>query len=72
MQSHCYLFIYQESLKCSYLLSSQMALLEEDLMFHSSIPVPLDIMVAVVYTIFGEYNTQIQTQFVIPVEMIKG
>lgn len=31
----------------------QMALLE-DIAFHSSIPVPLDITVAVVYSVFGE------------------
>ncbi|KAI3374903.1 hypothetical protein L3Q82_021438, partial [Scortum barcoo] len=31
----------------------QMALLDEDIAFHSNIPVPLDIMVAVVYSVFG-------------------
>ncbi|XP_076602163.1 opsin 7, group member a [Chaetodon auriga] len=30
-----------------------MALIDEDIAFHSNIPVPLDIMVAVVYSIFG-------------------
>lgn len=31
-----------------------MALLDEDIAFHSNIPVPLDITVAVVYSVFGE------------------
>lgn len=39
----------------------QMGLLNEDIAFHSSIPAPLDITVAVVYSVFGElhlvYNT---------------
>lgn len=36
------------------LISFQMALLDEDIAFHSNIPAPLDTMVAVVYSIFGE------------------
>lgn len=35
-------------------ISFQMALLDEDIAFHSNIPAPLDTMVAVVYSIFGE------------------
>lgn len=34
----------------------QMGLLNEDIAFHSSIPAPLDITVAVVYSVFGELN----------------
>lgn len=33
-----------------------MGLLNEDIAFHSSIPAPLDITVAVVYSVFGELN----------------
>lgn len=32
----------------------QMGLLDEDIAFQSNIPVPLDITVAVVYSVFGE------------------
>lgn len=35
-----------------------MALADEDVAFHSNIPAPLDIMVAVVYSIFGEEKSQ--------------
>lgn len=34
----------------------QMGLVPEDVAFHSNIPVPLDITVAVVYSVFGELN----------------
>lgn len=40
------------------LICFQMALSDEEVAFHSNIPAPLDIMVAVVYSIFGEERTQ--------------
>lgn len=50
LQKECQLYILPNVA----LISFQMALLDEDIAFHSNIPAPLDTMVAVVYSIFGE------------------